>query len=90
MDELSAIGELSITLNSPITDEQWDMITDVDFDKTNNIFFHTKHGKDVEFIKVRRAEWIDNGWLVKCSNCGEVRRFLDWKFCPVCGSIMEG
>lgn len=43
--------EITLTLNSPITDEQWDAITDVDFDHTDRIWFHTKHGKDVEFVK---------------------------------------
>lgn len=40
-----------LQLNSPITDEQWDAITDVDFDHTDRITFHTKHGKEVEFVK---------------------------------------
>lgn len=46
----------TLTLSSPITDEQWDMLTDVDFDHTNNVTFHTKHGKVVEFVKADR--WI--------------------------------
>ena len=45
-----------MTLNSPITDEQWDAITDVNFDKTDRIWFHTKKGKDVEFAKVIRCK----------------------------------
>jgi hypothetical protein len=44
------------TLNSPLTEEQWDMITDVDFDRTDRITFHTKHGKEVEFTKVIRCK----------------------------------
>lgn len=45
--------EIELTLNSPITEEQWDAITDVDFDHTNRVWFHTKHGKQVEFIKAK-------------------------------------
>jgi hypothetical protein len=45
-----------ITLNNPITEDQWDMITDVDFDCTDRIWFHTKHGKEVEFVKVIRCK----------------------------------
>lgn len=45
--------EIKLTLNSPITEEQWDAIADVDFDCTNEIFFNTKHGKVVKFVKVR-------------------------------------
>ena len=44
------------TLNNPLTEEQWDMITDVDFDRTDRITFHTKHGKEVEFMKVIRCK----------------------------------
>ena len=48
--------EYTLTLNHPLTEEQWDSITDVDFDYTDRIWFHTKHGKDVEFVK--RKQWI--------------------------------
>lgn len=44
------------TLDNPLTEEQWDMITDVDFDRTDRITFHTKHGKEVEFTKVIRCK----------------------------------
>ena len=44
------------TLNNPLTEEQWDMITDVDFDRTDRITFHTKHGKEIEFAKVIRCK----------------------------------
>ena len=53
-----------ITLNNPLTDEQWDAITDVDFDKTERIWFHTKHGKEVEFAKV-----------IRCKDCKHYYRF---------------
>ena len=43
------------TLNNPLTEEQWDMISDVDFDRTDRISFRTKHGKEVEFTKVIRC-----------------------------------
>ena len=41
----------TLTLSSPITEEQWDILEDVDFDHTDRIWFHTRNGKDVEFIK---------------------------------------
>ena len=44
------------TLDNPLTEEQWDMITDVDFDRTDRIAFRTKHGKEVEFAKVIRCK----------------------------------
>ena len=50
------MDEMTLTLNSPITEEQWDAITDVDFDRTDRIRFSTKHGKKVEFVKA--PQWI--------------------------------
>lgn len=45
-----------LTLNNPLTEEQWDMIADVDMERTDRITFHTKHGKEVEFAKVIRCK----------------------------------
>lgn len=56
------MDKMTLTLNSPITEEQWDTITDVDFEHTSNIWFHTKSGKDVEFVKAIRCKdckWSD-------------------------------
>lgn len=47
---------MTLTLNSPITEEQYDAIMDVDFDYTDRIWFNTKHGKTIEFVKASR--WI--------------------------------
>ena len=50
----------TIELNNPLTDEQWDILDDVDFDHTNHIWFHTKHGKEVHFYKnAIPIEWIE-------------------------------
>lgn len=93
------MDEMALTLNSPITDEQWDMITDVDFDNTDKITFHTKHGKEVEFVKRKTGRWIHHPeigygetWL--CSECGEktVSTIMGkprYKWCPMCGCKME-
>ncbi|MBQ1471844.1 MAG: hypothetical protein IIZ34_05745 [Eubacterium sp.] len=66
---------IELTLNSPITEEQWDVITDVDFDNTDRISFHTKHGKEVEFVKHIRGRWVlmsdIDGDYYCCSQCGE-------------------
>ena len=45
------IDTYTLELSSPITEEQWDMMTDVDFDRTEHISFYTKHGKEVHFYK---------------------------------------
>ncbi len=91
------MSEITLTLNNPLTDEQWDTITDVDFDHTDRIMFHTKHGKDVEFVKSRAGRWIDDELICKarCSVCGEEWSWMDndmdrFLFCPNCGSYNRG
>lgn len=59
------MDEMTLTLNSPITEEQWDAITDVDFEHTNEITFHTKHGKEVKFVKASAR--LEQRWIP----CGE-------------------
>lgn len=50
------MAEITLELHSPITEEEWDIIADVDLDNTLSVMFHTKHGKDVEFVKVVRCK----------------------------------
>ena len=52
------MDEMTLTLSNPITEEQFDAITDVDFDNTDCICFHAKNGKDVEFVKRKKGKWI--------------------------------
>lgn len=58
------MDEMTLTLNSPITEEQWDAITDVDFDNTDEITFYTKHGKVVKFVKASAQPEI-----IRCKDC---------------------
>lgn len=86
------------TLNNPLTEEQWDMIADVDFDRTDRIWFHTKHGKEVAFKKVRYGEWArcvlgsTGGYgttvMYQCSEC-ESMSISKYRYCPNCGARME-
>ena len=90
--------KFTFTLKSPITDEQWDKITDVDFEHTDRIWFETKNGK-VEFLKAfaqperKSGRWIDAQYpFSKCSIC---KCYFDTannigNFCPNCGAKMEG
>ena len=52
------MDELTLTLHHPLTDKEWDDITDVDFEHTNEITFYTKNGKEVVFVK--KTQWIPN------------------------------
>ena len=66
------MDEMTLKLNSPITEEQWDDITDVDFDRTDRIWFNTKHGKKVEFTKI-----------VRCKNCKHFQMHTDIGYCEL-------
>lgn len=93
---------MTFTLHNPLTEEEWDIIEDVDFDHTNSITFHTKHGKDVEFVKRKTGEWIAISkatpmasgfgirisYLYKCDMCGHMSKART-PFCPNCGAKME-
>jgi hypothetical protein len=83
---------IELTLNSPITEEQWDVITDVDFENTDRIWFHTKHGKEVEFIKHIRGKWIPkDDRRYYCSSCNNRSpKGYRWDYCPNCGADMRG
>lgn len=93
------MGEMTLELNSPITEEQWGILEDVDFDNTESICFHTKHGKEVEFVKRKKGRWlnINESQKWECSECGRMMWFSprfdvkpsDYSFCPNCGAMME-
>ena len=40
-------------------------------------------------IEMKQMEWIDDGCITKCSNCGEPREFPHWSYCPNCGLRMK-
>lgn len=37
----------------------------------------------------RRGRWIEDGCIIKCNLCGELRRFPHWTTCPNCGARMD-
>ena len=92
------MDEMTLTLSSPITEEQFDAITDVDFDNTDRIWFHTKNGKDVEFVKRKKGKWIEDVAyydeegcpciVTRCNQCGAVHPVSN--FCHECGADMRG
>ena len=89
--------EIKFTLHNPLTEEEWDMITDVDLDHTPEITFHTKHGKEVVFVKRKTGKWISNGGE-DCYECSECHAVIEgdavyWRnnyFCYHCGADMRG
>lgn len=94
------MDEMTFTLHNPLTEEEWDIIEDVDFDHTTSITFHTKHGKKVEFVKRKTGRWLpdNNNYYEEryiCSACGKSYKVDTcmgkplWHFCP-CGARMDG
>lgn len=88
------MDEMTMELSSPITEEQWDTLEDVDFDRTDSIWFHTKHGKEVEFVKRKKGKWTIEDchaatYKYCCSNCKAHHR-ARYDFCPSCGADMKG
>ena len=74
------MNEITVKLDSPITEEQWDTITDVDFDHTKEVCFNTKHGKIVEFVKVVRCKECARKKQCRTSNTWAVPPDDNW-FC---------
>ncbi|MBP5461921.1 MAG: hypothetical protein J6Y20_07340 [Lachnospiraceae bacterium] len=94
--------EANISLHSPVTEEEWDIITDVDFDKTDKVTFGTKHGKEVVFVKQKHGHWIPldpdgKGYTSEfvCSACDRDTELVvyvmecDYAYCPHCGAKMD-
>lgn len=51
----------TVEFSSPLTDEDWEKLEDVDFDHTEHIWFHTKNGKEVHFYKnAIPIEWLED------------------------------
>ena len=46
----------SFTLESPLTEEQINLITDAEFEHADRIWFDTPKGKHIEFVKA--PQWI--------------------------------
>lgn len=87
------MAEFTMQLNSPITDEQWNAITDAELEHSKEIEFTTPSGKKVLFQKVRHGKWMhkeitaDFHVVGQCSICKERRRIDN--FCPNCGAKMK-
>ena len=38
----------------------------------------------------KTGEWVEDGAIEKCKDCGEQKSFPHWRFCPNCGARMAG
>ena len=93
------MNDITLTLNNPLSEEDWDKITDVDMEHTSRVWFNTKNGKKVEFVKPKQGKWINKGFEpVRCSECGATSdgynqiawADINYNFCPNCGADMRG
>lgn len=50
------MNECEMTLNSPMTHDDWAKITDANMEHTTSVMFQTEGGKGVEFVKVVRCK----------------------------------
>lgn len=92
MERESLGNDMSLTLKlqNPLTEEQLDSLLDVDFDHTNEVYFRTKHGKEVTFVK--KQEPIEpeprKMWMYRCGACGHAIDQED-NFCRECGRAVK-
>lgn len=47
--------EITLQLSNPLTQEDIDLITDANMERTTKVWFHTPNGNEVEFMKVVRC-----------------------------------
>ena len=48
--------EITLQLSNPLTQEDIDLITDVNMERTTKVWFHTPNGNEAEFVKVVRCK----------------------------------
>ena len=90
---------IEMKLNSPITDEQWNIITDAELEHSDEIEFTTPSGKKVVYAKVKHGKWVIYECLgvkdMGCPECGWLYEYYDgleeeWNYCPHCGARNDG
>lgn len=85
---------MEFKLKSPMTQEDFDLITDAEFEHTDKIWFNTPKGNTVEFRKVIKAEWkmrwnkFFHEEIPYCTNCNKAFVF-ESDYCPNCGAEMQ-
>ena len=101
MQRLEAMETMELKLNSPITKEQWKLLTDANLEHSDTMWFSTPNGNNFEYKKVRNGKWEDDGSGYLHKECGMYfdhylwtgkmhEQFLEQcKYCPRCGARME-
>ena len=88
------IENSELSFHSPITQEEWDRITDVELEKTEEITFKTPSEKEVSFRKIKHGKWIKNdNNTYSCSVCNSWipnEQYYYARYCLYCGADMRG
>lgn len=85
------MAEIVFKLNSPLTKDDWNLITDAEFEHSDGVTYTTPSGKEVEFRKVVHGEWVANkDGSFSCSVCKFNFYPLSFEYCPHCGAKMDG
>lgn len=75
-----------------ISQEDWDRLTDANYEHTERIFVKAKNGKEVEFVKPHKGHWYKKPHEV-CYTCDQCRTTnasgVKYNFCPHCGACMK-
>ena len=74
------MNDFEITLNNPLTKEDWDKIADAEMEKTPSVTFHTPSGKEVEFVKVVHCEDCKHAHLTYDGDCKYCQLDIDRGF----------
>ena len=88
-----AMETMELKLNSPITKEQWELLTDANLEHSDTMWFSTPNGNNFEYKKVRNGKWIENdNGTFSCNRChswipNEQRYYA--RFCLYCGADMR-
>ncbi len=70
-------GSFELTLNNPLTKEDWDKIMDVELENTPSITFKTLKGKEVKYVKAdildkMRKEIQEKEFALDCTEVSDV------------------
>lgn len=76
--------EITFKLNSPMTQEDWNLLADAEFEHSDSITFTTPSGNEVEFKKVKKEEN-----KMKCPRCGSETYIIDIRESTTYGQSMR-
>lgn len=75
-----------------ISQEDWDRLTDANYEHTERIFVKAKNGNEVEFVKLHKGHWYKKPHEI-CYTCDQCRTTnasgTKYNFCPHCGACMQ-